>query len=75
MAASAKTKVKGVVHVNSYRVLEECVEVGVACGLRRADKHVNTPITAEQFARFQEHVEREVMQAISEKFHFPIFYE
>lgn len=56
----------GGMRVRTYAVLARAVEEGIACGLRRARKHVEQP-TDEQVA---EHVEREVMGAICEVFSF-----
>lgn len=52
--------------VRTYAVLCRAVEEGIACGLRRARKHTDTP-TDEEIAT---HVEREVLGAICEVFRF-----
>ncbi len=67
---SDKIPVNGELKVNVYAVLSECVEQGIACGLRRSDKHADDPLTAEQRARVEEHIDREVMNAICDKFEF-----
>ncbi len=56
--------------VKTYAVLRDCVEAGVAAGLRLADKHAEHPLTGEQTLRVGDHIETEVMNAILEKFHF-----
>lgn len=56
----------GGMQVRAYAVLARAVEEGIACGLRRARKHVEQP-TDEEIAT---HVEREVLGAICEVFSF-----
>lgn len=56
--------------VNTYAVLSDCVEAGVAYGVRRAFKHTDTP-SQEAIA---EEVEQAVLNAICEKFTFPDVY-
>ena len=58
--------------VNEYLILIECIEAGVAYGLRRADKHASDPLTADQCARLADHLERELLSAICAKFTFPV---
>lgn len=66
-----KVGVGPVVQVNVYRVLEEAVDTGIMMGLRRGDKHSDDPLTDAQQARMHEHIEREVMNALSEVLIFP----
>ena len=56
--------------VDVYRVVNEAVEHGVACGLFRADKHADDPLTEQQMERIKENVEREVMCALCEVIRF-----
>lgn len=58
---------RNTLEVDVYRVLTDCVEVGVEFGLNRAYKHSDNPDrNAIQVAVYDE-----VMAAISEKFWFP----
>lgn len=57
---------------NEYLLLATCIENGIAAGLRRMDKHATDPLTDDQRARAEEHLEREVMSAICEYFTFPV---
>lgn len=57
--------------VRSYDLLVDCVETGIAWGLTRADKHAAVPLTPERRAALAEHLEREVIAAITSKFNFP----
>jgi hypothetical protein len=63
-------KVQGVVRVNTYAVIADCVEAGISFGLSRVDKHAPNPLTPDQRERVKEHVEREVMNALCEKLNF-----
>lgn len=56
----------GTMRVRAYDVLSQAVEDGVRAGWRRAHKHVDGPPPE----AIQEHVEREVMNAICEWFEF-----
>lgn len=56
--------------VNVYAVLARAVEEGVGHGVRRAYKHVD-PGAHPTEAVLIDHIEREVMNAISEVFSFP----
>ena len=49
-----------------YPILEECIESGIRFGFRRAFKHDDDP-SEEQVV---EHMLREIMNAICEKFDF-----
>lgn len=57
---------RGEIRVKSYRVLERAVEEGVRYGWGRAHKHTASPSAEET----QDHIAREVMNAISEYFEF-----
>ncbi len=59
-------KVEGTVKLDGYRVISEAIELGISCGIRRADKHAEDPLTDLQRARVQDHVEIEVMNALCE---------
>jgi hypothetical protein len=50
------------VYVNLYKLLDRAVSEGVSYGVRRAFKHLEHP----DEATIEEHVEREVMNAICE---------
>jgi hypothetical protein len=52
--------------VNTYNLLSQCVEDGIASGLMHAHKHVEHP--PEEMVR--EHLERDIMNAICEWFTF-----
>ncbi len=52
--------------VNTYAVLEECIEIGINSGYKRAHKHTDNP-TEEQI---KEEILRYVMLQVSEKFNF-----
>lgn len=68
---TSKIPSRGVLRVNVYAVLSDCVEEGIGRGLNRADKHAVDPLTEEQRARLLDIVENTVMAAICEKFDFP----
>lgn len=55
---------------NTYRIILDCLETGIAVALRRMDKHADNPLTEEQRNRAAEHLEREIMDAICDKFNF-----
>ena len=57
------------IRLNAYAVVDRAVEEGVACGLRRARKHLSygQDPTDEQL---QDYVEREVMNALCEVLQF-----
>jgi hypothetical protein len=57
---------------NSYTILCDCLDAGIAYGLRRADKHADDPLTDAQRERLAEHLEREILNAICEKFDFDV---
>ena len=57
---------KNTVRVDTYRVMAEAVERGVAAGWRRAHKHVESP-TGDTI---NAHIENEVLNAICEYFKF-----
>ena len=50
------------VYLKVYPVISRAVEEGVACGIRRAYKHIDNPTEDV----LQENIEREVMNALSE---------
>lgn len=52
--------------VNTYAVLEECIEIGINSGYRKAYKHTDNP-TEQQI---KEEILRYVMLQVSEKFKF-----
>lgn len=52
--------------VNTYAVLEECIEIGIDGGMNRAYKHTDNP-TEEQI---KEELLRYIMLQICEKFKF-----
>lgn len=53
---------------NYYRILEHCLEVGIAFGLRRARKYAEGAPTDDAIA---EHVQREILNEISVWLDFP----
>lgn len=55
---------------NTYRILTDCVNEGITVALRRMDKHAKDILTVEQGDRAAEHLEREIMNAICDKFNF-----
>ena len=57
---------KNTVRVDTYRVMAEAVERGVAAGWRRAHKHVESP----DASAIQAHIEDAVLNAICEYFKF-----
>ena len=61
---SNTVEVKADVKIDGYRVIADAIEVGISCGLRRADKHANDQLTDIQRARVQDHVEIEVLNAL-----------
>ena len=52
--------------VNTYAVLEECIEIGISGGMNRAHKHTDNP-TEEHL---KEEILRYIMLQICEKFKF-----
>jgi len=62
----AKLPVGGFVKVNAFAVVERAVEDGIACGLRRADKHADDPLTDAQRERLTENLEREVLASLDQ---------
>lgn len=54
------------VTVDAYRVLERCVEDGIAYGYRRAFKHTDTP----EEDTIREAIQMAIMNEISEWFQF-----
>ena len=66
MNSGNKARVTAEVKLNAYAVISDAVDVGVRLGLRRGDKHADDPLTEQQLERMHEHVEREVMNALSE---------
>jgi hypothetical protein len=58
---------RGALRVRAYPVLIEAVEAGVAIGWNRAFKHEDAP----HADTIREHIEREVLNAICERFDFP----
>ena len=52
--------------VNTYAVLEECIEIGIDGGMNRAYKHIDNP-TEEQI---KEELLRYIMLQTCEKFKF-----
>lgn len=57
---------KNKLKVNTYAVLEECIEIGIDGGMNRAYKHTDNP-TEEQI---KEELLRYIMLQICEKFKF-----
>ena len=55
---------------NPYRIIVDCLETGIAVALNRMDKHAEDPLTDAQRDRAAEHLEREIMSAICDKFNF-----
>ena len=64
MAVSGSRKAQVGIRVRAYPILARAVEEGVAAGYRHAHKHTDTP--SEELLR--EHLERDVLSAISEVF-------
>ena len=52
--------------VNTYAVLEECIEIGINGGWNKAHKHTDTP----NEEHIKEQILRYIMIEISEKFKF-----
>jgi hypothetical protein len=50
------------VKVNYYAILEECLELGVPAGYRRAHKHVESPSEEALFLAIEEAVMAEICQ-------------
>lgn len=61
-----KRKVHGTMRVDTYAVLDECVENGINYGWRRAHKHVEDP----DEDAIREAIHAGVMLMISERFRF-----
>lgn len=60
------------IRVNSYRVLNDCVDAGTRAGMRHFFKHRPLPKGFEKIeAALIEQVSDDVMQAITEYFDFP----
>ncbi len=55
---------------NTYRIITDCLEEGITVALNRMDKHAEDPLTDAQRDRAAEHLEREIINAICEKFNF-----
>jgi hypothetical protein len=55
---------------NTYRIIVDCLEKGITVALNRMDKHAKDPLTDTQRDRAAEHLEREIMDAICDKFNF-----
>ena len=55
---------------NTYRIITDCLEEGITVALNRMDKHAEDPLTDAQRDRAAEHLEREIMSAICDKFNF-----
>ncbi|MCR4374169.1 MAG: hypothetical protein NUW22_04910 [Acidobacteria bacterium] len=53
-----------------YPALVDALDSGILFGLSRADKHASDPLTEAQRDRVAEHVNREVLNAICERFDF-----
>lgn len=51
---------------NTWTIVSRAVEEGVGYALQRMDKHADDPLTAAQRARAQDHLERELMNTLSE---------
>jgi hypothetical protein len=54
----------------AYPAIVEAVDSGVACGLARADKYADDPLTDAQRQRVEQHVNDQVLSAIAERFDF-----
>lgn len=63
---SEKIPTEGVVRVDTYRVMAQAVESGVAYGWNRAHKHVDDPDPE----NIKEEIERAVITEICEWFRF-----
>ena len=57
---------KNIVQVDTYRVMAEAVENGVAAGWRRAHKHTESPVAE----HIKAEIEQAVLQEICEYFQF-----
>ena len=55
---------------NTYRIITDCLEEGITVALNRMDKYAEDPLTDAQRDRAAEHLEREIINAICEKFNF-----
>lgn len=53
-----------------YPALVDALESGIACGLTRADKHADDPLTEAQRERVEREVYEHVLSAIYERFRF-----
>jgi hypothetical protein len=51
-----------------YPALVDAIESGVACGLARAEKHADDPLTDAQRERLREHIADQMLSAICERF-------
>lgn len=56
--------------LNTYSILSRAVETGIQWGLSRADKHADDPLTEAQRTRLTDHLDREIMNALSEVVRF-----
>ena len=59
---------KPVLRPNPWRVLEDALDAGIACGLNRADKHADDVLTDAQRWRVTTAVYEAVMLEMSERF-------
>jgi hypothetical protein len=66
----ANPKVKGVVRVHTYAVLQDALDTGISFALNRADKHADDPLTEAQRERLRSQLEIEIPNAILEYFSF-----
>ena len=64
------TKEVTTMKTNTYRIIVDCLETGIAVALNRMDKHAEDPLTDAQRDRAAEHLEREIMSAICDMFNF-----
>lgn len=52
--------------MNAWSIVSEAVEVGISWGLYRAHEHSTQELNDDERERLTEHLEREIMNALSE---------
>ena len=63
------------IKARNHRLLDEALEEGVKCGLRRALKHREETLSDELLEYLQEGVVTEIWASIDERFHIENEYE
>ena len=76
MPKDNRAKVKGTIRCDTYSVLSDCIENGVSFGINRTVKYMTSKHMVDMIEKTRgsltENLEREIMNAICEKFNFGI---